>query len=623
MNGTTQRYALPVALLTVFCVSAHAGVVATRLGSASTRPAGRKRSAALPVGYVTTTAKAPAIDGAINEKVWADAAKVKLARKLNGSGLAPQPTEVRLLRDKDTLYLAFRCKEPRVKTLKASRQSHDADLWSNDSVEVFLGTAEGYYHFAVNPLGSTYDGRGKKKSWDSGFKAAGTVGNDEWTAEAAIPLRKMAGKGKLPKRWLANFTRNRHAAGRWQEMAWSTVPSGNSHTPNRFGELRFEKPPADEPEQGQPGRKGPERELLPCDGGEGVVRFDLSDIPENAKVFRADLVVSRTKRVTGADDAAQVDIEILPLFKPFKKGGGPEGAGKPLALRGPWFDRFDATEAVRGWAGGKPNGGFFVKTFPYWHAGGTCLEIVYEGTPKDVPQQATGLQVTHRSGQTFVTWKEISDPVGTDEPKWGGMKKILAGLDRDREIRYCIYRSTRPITADTLGEATCIAQVKPLSGWNINGRNIEKPIDYMLANQHALIHGHWNPFVSARVDGKFGRDCRMERLVIEDNGTPLARGSGLYVHSATTKGAFHYAVLTSVDGVQNTRDLSKVNSTTAAVSEEPARPQPVLQKVFPPRPFWNYPETRYHYVQFVGPPYVNRPYQYYNWSVGVPKQLEK
>ena len=48
---------------------------------------------------------------------------------------------------------------------------------------------------------------------------------------------------------------------------------------------------------------------------------------------------------------------------------------------------------------------------------------------------------------------------------------IRAGLDRKREVRYCVYRAARPVEAANLHRAERIAVVEPLSCWNIQGRN--------------------------------------------------------------------------------------------------------------------------------------------------------
>jgi len=192
--------------------------------------------------------------------------------------------------------------------------------------------------------------------------------------------------------------------------------------------------------------------------------------------------------------------------------------------------------------------------------------------------------------------------VGSDEITWGRLRDILANIDRDHRLRYCVYRSDRPITAKNLHDASLIARVRPLSCWNVNGRNVDKPIDHALGNQYVLDWHQWNPFRSANVEGDYGTDCRMERLVIEDGGKPLPRGTGLYVHTIGESGEGgrgYYAVVTCVDGVENTAEITAEN-TTPAVEEIPGVGEPVLQKVFPPKPYFNYREKRLHYVRWVG-----------------------
>jgi hypothetical protein len=444
-------------------------------------------------------ANRPQVDGQLEEKCWAGAPAMRLARALKGKAPAAQPAEVKAVRHDGTLYLAVRCTEPNPDKIRAQRRAHDGEVWNDDSVEVFLGVGGTYYHLGVNAAGSTYDGRAKDNSWNSGLKAAAAKGEKEWTAELAVPLESMTGKGKKTQpRWTANLTRNRHVTGQWQESAWSPTYSGNSHVPGRFGTLIFGAPP---PEKDKPAGEKETVSVLPTADGKHVIRFDLSDIPKDAKIYRADLLVSRTKQPVGTDDEARVNIEIYPLFEKFDKGT-PRPAAKPLALRPPWFDRFDVTAAVRKWAGGAPNGGFYVRACPFINAEATCLDLAYEGAPREVPAQVTGVKAFHRAGQTFISWKEISDPVGTDEVKWGRMKQILDQLDKSRRLRYCVYRSTRPITAETLPEAERIAVVKPLSGWNINSRNIDQPIDHVLGNQYMLRWHKWNPFGRARLAGK-------------------------------------------------------------------------------------------------------------------------
>ncbi|MFQ6131761.1 MAG: sugar-binding protein [Armatimonadota bacterium] len=611
--------------------TAHAAMVTRRLGTPPTGAPGEVEAAPAPppVAYVPRATAAPRVDGELGEAAWQETEPLGLSTTVDGSGPAAQPAELRLLRDDEALYVALRCVEPALDRLRAARRPHDGEVWLDDSVEVFLGVAGagGYFHFGVNCNGSTYDAEARDPAWNSGFEAAVGRQTNAWTVELSIPLAKLAGEGKLPAEWIASFNRNRYVTGAFQESAWSPTYSGDSHVPERFGRLLFREPPAGQaarrpdarPGEGQPTRQ--EAQVLPCRGGEGVVRFDLSWLPPGTRVYRADLRIFRTGESTGRDDEALVDIEIHPLLQEFAAGGAPTPKGGPLALRGPWYDRFDATEAVRAWVGGRPNGGFFVKTCPRWDRPATCLEVAYEGQPQDVPPQVKGLKAFHRSGQTFITWREIEDLVGRDEAAWRELKSVLDDMDRQREVRYCVYRSRRPITTKTLPNAELIARVKPLSCWNTNGRNIERPIDHVIAEQEVMVHGHGNPFGTAEVDGPFGLDCPIDRLVIREGAEPLPRATGLYVHTAVEKTRAYYAVVTCVDGRQNTAAFSPANSLERPVNEAPAEPEPVLQGELSPGPLWRYPGKRLHYVRWVGPAYGNLPQQYYNWSVALPQNL--
>ena len=623
-----RAHVLSALLVLMWASALEAGMVTRRWGAAPRGgPAPRRvrtPRTAVPTGYAVQTKTPPTIDGKIDEACWSAAPVLRLARTLDGGSRAGVATEVRCLRDGATLYVAVRAAEPLIGKLQTTRRSHDGPIWEDDSIEIFLGVAGSYFHFGVNASGSTYDARGKDTSWNSGFKAAAGRGKASWTIEAAIPLAKISPPGKSPTAWIANFNRNRRATGSWRELSWSPTYSGDSHVPGRFGKLLFADPPKETATPVKPPReavKTTQVEILPASNGEGVVRFDLSAIPKGATIHRADLLIFRTVKVDGRMDEAMTDVQVFPQYATFVAGRAGKAAGNPLAIRGPWFDRVDATEAVRQWAAGKTNGGFFVKSCPFWNAAATCLDVAYEGAPAKVPTQVGGLRAFHRAGQTFITWREISDPVAAPTVKWGRLKAIRDGLDRQGRLRYAIYRHDLPIMAGNLHQAELIATVKPLSGWNTNGRNIDRPVDDFITHGKYLPTGHWNPFDQASQDGKYGRDCTIERLAIRDGAKPLPSGMGLYVHTTGAEGKAYYAVVTSLDGVQNTRDIGAGNSLSRPVTETAGTGQPVLQRRLGKMPFFNYPQKRLHYVRWVARPLANLPSQYYNWSVGVPDEL--
>jgi len=165
-----------IALLTLACCCGllHAEMATRRFGTPpKAAPARAEEGRARPTGYVPRTETAPVIDGRLDDAVWAKAKPLLLARTLNGDGPAAQLTEARFLRDDKLLYVGIRCVEPLIDKIRASTRDHDGEIWSDDSVELFLGTAGLYYHLGVNAAGSTYDARGKFTWKVGGLRSCG------------------------------------------------------------------------------------------------------------------------------------------------------------------------------------------------------------------------------------------------------------------------------------------------------------------------------------------------------------------------------------------------------------------------------------------------------------------
>ena len=185
-NPIDLRAVLTLAALLLFAQPGAEGAMATvRLGGladgkASSGPRGGKLQA-----FAVETATPPNIDGQLTDEAWAAARPIKLMQTLDGGGRASQATEFRLLRDAKTLYIGVRCTEPLLEKVQGARRAHDADMWSDDFVELFLSVPNSgtYYHFAMNSFGSTYDGQEKSGGWNADMKAAGAKGKGEWTVE--------------------------------------------------------------------------------------------------------------------------------------------------------------------------------------------------------------------------------------------------------------------------------------------------------------------------------------------------------------------------------------------------------------------------------------------------------
>jgi hypothetical protein len=604
-----------------------AGMVTVRLGDLTRAPAPKeqKAPAALPVAYVAEAQAAPQINGRLTDPAWTRATALRLACTLDGAAAAAQPTEVRLLRDAQHMYVAWRCAEPLIDHLVAMGREHDGNVWEDDSVEVFLGSGDRYYHFAANAVGSTYDARERDRGWNSGFRAAAGRGKDAWTAEMAIPLAPLAAGKALPKELAANFYRTRRATGNAEESAWSPTGSGDSHVPARFGKLVLSDAAASAQAETSETREAKKDavEILPAEGGQGVVRFDLSSMPKAAKVYRADLLLLRTAPLDGRADDSRTDPEVHPLTSELAAGGRPEVSGRALALCGPWFDRFDATAAVQAWVSGKTNGGFLVRGCPSWNAAATCLDIAYEGKPEKVPPQAKGLKVLHRAGQTFITWQEVDPLITAPETTWGEIKRVLA--QPQNAVSYRLYAHTRRIDADNLHQAQRLAEVGPLSGYNVNARNPEYLIGQAMIEPDEMgeLAKDYNGYMHTwQMDHPRMDRYPVRRFAIDEAAGPLPVGTGLYVHHPAAAGRQYYAVVSCRRGVENTREFSEANALAGPVDEAVGTGAAVRQGPGLRGPYFDWPGTRWVYVQWCAPPLAPRPNMYFNWSVLIPPQVQ-
>jgi len=162
-------------------------------------------------------------------------------------------TEVDLLDEGERLRLRF---VAATAAPHATLTAHDADLWTEDVVELFVAPGEGaprrYFEIELNPLGAVFDARVESpagdrrglvvdRSWDC-RKLAATVSirdGTSWSAELALPWAEIGGNEH--KVWRINLFRiDRPNAEEVEHSAWSPtlVSPADFHRPERFGFLR-------------------------------------------------------------------------------------------------------------------------------------------------------------------------------------------------------------------------------------------------------------------------------------------------------------------------------------------------------------------------------------------------
>ncbi|HPG65366.1 MAG TPA: carbohydrate-binding family 9-like protein [Candidatus Hydrogenedentes bacterium] len=148
-----------------------------------------------------------AIDGKLDEAAWGQAEVISEYHVFQAPpGVELSPSNVRLLWNKDFLYVAFEYEDNDIWSFS---NTPDDDLWNGDVAELFIKpstTNNLYYEFVMAPNGNLFDARYPSrgaggsyrfKVWSSGAQVATDVrgtdndfGDDDqgYTVEMAIPM---------------------------------------------------------------------------------------------------------------------------------------------------------------------------------------------------------------------------------------------------------------------------------------------------------------------------------------------------------------------------------------------------------------------------------------------------
>jgi hypothetical protein len=327
-----------------------------------------------------------------------------------------------------------------------------------------------------------------------------------------------------------------------------------------------------------------------------VMSFNLAPLTSSTTVHRAVLYTFRDvfngwdgSGFNGRDRFAITGMIVFPKTGP----GAADLSSDTLKLIPPYYRSFDMTDIVKGWlANSSSNHGLYFKIFADLDPSRTYLEIMHEGNVSSPPTQVTGLHAFHRAGQTFITWNEIQDWVGKDNPTTAEMNTILNKRDTPNETRYYVYQHTSPITASNLKDAKFLESIQPMSIWNL----MDITTDWQ-CEQCA------NGLLQSYVIERFSTD--------EDgNGTVLPRTKALYVHTATADQGSYYAVITAIDGKANTASLGSGNSLTGAITEKVQTTEPTFQGL----DNVTYGGEVEHFIHFLAPPFTNVPGPGISWE---------
>lgn len=186
---------------------------------------------------------APVMDGDVSDAAWQHAAVADEFRLAGTRVPGASATTARLLHDDQNLFLAFDCGEKSAAEIVAQNKLRDdaKNFW-DDVVEVFFCDTPDlnrFWHLAVNPLGTQWDGLNDKVAYNLDWTSVGKVSGNRWTVEIKIPFASLNQPGaSVGKTWRANLCRSQRP--KWENSSWNSVEERFA-VPNQFGELEFGK----------------------------------------------------------------------------------------------------------------------------------------------------------------------------------------------------------------------------------------------------------------------------------------------------------------------------------------------------------------------------------------------
>ncbi|MBM4184414.1 MAG: carbohydrate binding family 9 domain-containing protein [Gemmatimonadetes bacterium] len=187
--------------------------------------------------------RGPDVDGVLDDEVWRSAAVISdfVQQEPNEGAAVSERTEVRILYDAETLYLALRAFDSQPDAVTATEMRRDSNrILDEDNFQIILDTfmdSRSAYMFVINPLGAQLDqqvsneGEGARfggttsninRDWDGVWAVSARRDEQGWVAEIAIPMVTLRFPESSTQSWGMNLMRN---IGRKNEQAfWAPIP---------------------------------------------------------------------------------------------------------------------------------------------------------------------------------------------------------------------------------------------------------------------------------------------------------------------------------------------------------------------------------------------------------------
>jgi len=194
-----------------------------------------------PAGRVvvraTRISTPPRIDGVLDDGVYGTVPAVSgfIQQDPVEGALATEQTDVWLLFDDDTLYIAARCHDSQPHRIIANDMRRDGrNVSQNDNLSIALDTfhdRRNGYEFLLNAVGGAWDTqvtdeRDANRDWNTIWRTRSARDPGGWSVELAIPFRSLRYRGSGPQTWGINVRRN---------VRWKNEISFLNPVPRTFG----------------------------------------------------------------------------------------------------------------------------------------------------------------------------------------------------------------------------------------------------------------------------------------------------------------------------------------------------------------------------------------------------
>ncbi len=160
---------------------------------------------------------APVVDGRLDDAAWELAEKVGDFRQRDPAQGQPatEETTVRIVYDRDALYIGALLGDREPDRILARALRRDSDFDSDDRFAVILDTFHDHrngFVFTVNPNGAMSDGIVRNEAspdgdWDEQWFAGVSVGEHGWSVELQIPFKVLRFRGGDAGPWGIDFER--------------------------------------------------------------------------------------------------------------------------------------------------------------------------------------------------------------------------------------------------------------------------------------------------------------------------------------------------------------------------------------------------------------------------------